>query len=203
MEINSPRKRLSTQSFQSVSDDSNNIIITPEENEENLKTLETILTLEEGIAAHKREERDIAWKCFEIHATLGDPLAIYWKGYYYLKGYYMTPHTPNANEAVNHFKQAAAANVPEAQYYYANALKKSKKPGLLFLDYFTKAADNDNVLAQCELGRIYYYGLNGVKKNEEKGIQYLKLAALKNNQNAINDLKKIDSNLLDKVGPIN
>ncbi|CAB5125134.1 unnamed protein product [Rhizophagus irregularis] len=194
MELNS-RKRLSSQSLQSVSDDSNNII-TPEEDEDNLTTLETILTLEEGIAAHRNGMKDIAWKCFEIHATLGDPLAIYWKAYYYLKGYYTTPSTPNTNEAIKHFKQAADANVPEAQYYFANALEKAKKPGYLFLEYFTKAADNDNVLAQRELGRIYYYGLNGVEKNEEKGIQYLKLAALKNNQNAINDLKTINPELL-------
>ncbi|GBB83279.1 hypothetical protein RclHR1_10000002 [Rhizophagus clarus] len=188
MEINSSRRRYSNQSLQSISDDLNNIII-PEDDDEDLTTLETILTLDEGIAAHRNGKKDIAWKCFEIHATLGDPLAIYWKAYYYLKGYYTTPHTQNTNEAIKHFKLAADANVPEAQYYYANALEKAKKDG--FLQYFTKAADNDNVLAQRELGRIYYYGLNGIERNKEKGIQYLRLAALKNNTNAINDLKQI------------
>ncbi|RIA83501.1 hypothetical protein C1645_809175 [Glomus cerebriforme] len=184
VETHSPRKRPSN---------SNSTIITPEDDEDNLIALETIIPLEEGILAHRNGNREVAWKCFELHATLGDPIVIYWKAYYYLKGY---NGKADPNKAVKCFKQAADANVPEAQYYYANALEKAKKPGFLFLEYFTKAADNDNVLAQHELGRIYYYGLNGVEKNEEKGIQYLKLAAVKNHQAAINDLKKINPNLI-------
>ena len=112
-----------------------------------------------------------------------------------MKGYYVTPYGPNTNEAIKYFKQAADANAPEAQFYYANSLEKAKKPGFLLLEYFTKT-DNDNVMAQYESSRIYYHGLNGIKKNEEKGIQYLKLAALKFNQTAIKKLKKIDPNIL-------
>ena len=56
----------------------------PEWEDDDREALEPILTLEEGIRAHREGMRDLAWKCFEIHATLGDPMAIYWQGYYYL-----------------------------------------------------------------------------------------------------------------------
>ena len=118
----------------------------PEWEDDDREALEPILTLEEGIRAHREGMRDLAWKCFEIHATLGDPMAIYWQGYYYLKGYSVKA---NISEAIKYIKQAADANVPEAQYHYANAMKKAKNSG--FLEYFAKAAENGFPLAQREL----------------------------------------------------
>src|ERR1051325_9590384 len=93
----------------------------------------------------------------------------------------------NVNEAIKYFKQAADANLHEAQYHYANTLERAKKHK--YLEYYIKAANNGSHLAQRKLGHIYYYGKNGVEVNKEKGIQYLKSAALNNNSNAIEDLK--------------
>src|SRR5947207_2249083 len=53
---------------------------------DNLK-FEPILSVKEGIHAHNIGEREKAWKCFEIHATLGDPVAMYWKSIYCFEGF--------------------------------------------------------------------------------------------------------------------
>src|SRR4051812_11254751 len=41
-----------------------------------------IISLEEGIKAHGSGDKKKAWTCFQVHAILGDPNAVYWKGYY-------------------------------------------------------------------------------------------------------------------------
>ncbi|CAG8736643.1 1383_t:CDS:2, partial [Acaulospora morrowiae] len=82
-----------------------------------------ILPLEEGIDAHKRKERKKAWECFEIHAELGDPLAKFWKGYYLSEGY-CTQKRPE--EALALYKEAADANIPEAQLHYAFSMLDRK-----------------------------------------------------------------------------
>src|SRR4051794_37070657 len=187
----SPRIRQKYSSSDVTTENSNNnnneSILTPEwDDDDHFEALDPILTLEEALKAHREGRREAAWKCFEIHAALGDPLAIYWKAYYYMRGYVVNA---NIREAMKYLKQAADLNIPEAQYHYANAMKKAKRTG--FLEYFAKAAENGHPFAQRELGLIYYYG-DEVEANKEKGIQYLKLAALKNNLSAIDDLKTID-----------
>jgi TPR repeat protein len=103
-----------------------------------------------------------------------------------MKGYHVSQNT---SEAIKYFKQAADANMPEAQYHYANAIKIAKKSG--FLEYFTKAAENGCAMAQRELGLIYYYG-NRIEADKAKGLQYLRLAALKDDRAAIDELKKMN-----------
>ncbi|CAG8536479.1 15915_t:CDS:2, partial [Racocetra persica] len=58
-----------------------------------------------------------------------------------------------------------------------------------------EAAENGNATAQFNLGRMYYAGMVGLNKDKEKGLQYLKMAALKNQPRAIQFLSsvKIDS----------
>uniref|UniRef100_U9UUE1 HCP-like protein n=1 Tax=Rhizophagus irregularis (strain DAOM 181602 / DAOM 197198 / MUCL 43194) TaxID=747089 RepID=U9UUE1_RHIID len=48
-----------------------------------------------------------------------------------------------------------------------------------FVKYLTMAANNGNSAAQFNLGDLYFNGKLGISKDEEKGLSYLKLAAIK------------------------
>ncbi|CAG8550928.1 17489_t:CDS:2 [Funneliformis caledonium] len=180
-----------SQSELSTNDDSKSKTSSVNECEDEVFALEPILSLDEAINAHKRGEKEKAWKCFEIHATIGDPVAIYWKAYYYSQGYVVEK---NISEAFKLYKKAADSNVPEAQFHYANVLLSMKKPE--FINYLMKAADNGYAMAQYTLGNLYLNGLEGIETNREKGLRYLESAALQNHSDAIKDLKKLSPGLL-------
>ncbi|CAG8593609.1 6093_t:CDS:2 [Funneliformis caledonium] len=61
-----------------------------------------------------------------------------------------------------------------------------------FLKYLKMSADNDNSTALYNLGEMYFNGRMGVAKDREKGIQYLKLAALKGQPKAKDILRTND-----------
>ncbi|PKC04956.1 hypothetical protein RhiirA5_361843 [Rhizophagus irregularis] len=56
------------------------------------------------------------------------------------------------------------------------------------------AANNENHAAQYNLGDLYYNGKLGIPKNEEKGLSYLKLAAIKGQPKARAMLDKLKIN---------
>ena len=56
------------------------------------------------------------------------------------------------------------------------------------------AADNGSTAAQFNLGDLYYNGKLGVPREEEKGLSYLKLAAIKEQPKACAMLKKLGVN---------
>ena len=56
--------------------------------------------------------------------------------------------------------------------------------------YFLQAAEDGNSFAEYQLGRIYYFG-NGVRVNQEKGLEYLKESAAHGNEYAANLLLTI------------
>ncbi|RIA99451.1 kinase-like domain-containing protein [Glomus cerebriforme] len=155
-----------------------------------------LLPLKKGIEIHKlkpkdlktKEDYELPWKCFNAHAAFGNKTAIYWKAYYLWEGYYVEK---DRKEAVRLFKIAADAGNSDAQLRYAFAFIKN--PDLpfdkdTFLKYLTKSAENGNATALFNLGDAYYNGKRKVPVNKEKGIEYLKIAALKNYSNAINAL---------------
>ncbi|CAB4410187.1 unnamed protein product [Rhizophagus irregularis] len=154
-----------------------------------------IMPLEEGIAAHKKKEFQVAWECFNAHSDLGNTTAKYWKGYYLWEGYACEK---DRVEASNLFKEAADDGLPDAQLRYAFSLVGN--PGTkfdkgVFIEYLTKAAENNNSTAQFNLGDLYMHGKLNVPKNEELGIKYLKLAALSNQPKAIEILQKLRINI--------
>ena len=51
--------------------------------------------------------------------------------------------------------------------------------------YFRQAAEDGNSFAEYQLGRIYYFG-NGVRADQEKGLEYLKESAAHGNEYAAN-----------------
>ncbi|RHZ44605.1 hypothetical protein Glove_718g66 [Diversispora epigaea] len=151
-------------------------------------SLKPIPSLDEGIAAHKRNEHEKAWECFEIHDQLDDPKAKYWMGYYLWEGFYKQKDPERAKEL---FKAAADAGVADAQLRYAFAVSKDNFSE--FLKYLVKAADSGNPTALFNIADIHIKGRIGIDKNTKKGLQYLRLAALKGQPKAIEALKKYDS----------
>lgn len=144
--------------------------------------------LEDGLRAHRdKSKREKAWECFEIHAELGDPVAKYWKGYYLKEGYYKGVKDPV--EAVKLFKEAADENVPDAQLHYAFAMLEANNVKE-FLAYLNKAVINGNPSALFNYGDLFLNGKLGIRKDEEKGIRYLKMAAVKGQPKALDELKK-------------
>jgi serine/threonine protein kinase len=137
-----------------------------------------LIPVKEGLQAHKDGNYEKAWRCFEANANVGDILAIYWQGYYYLEGKHVSKDKQKAMEL---FRKAADAGNADAQLRYAFCLidKENKNiDSTKFMKYLQLAADNNNATALYNLGDVYFSGKLGFKKNREKGIHYLRQAAL-------------------------
>ncbi|RHZ46439.1 hypothetical protein Glove_621g60 [Diversispora epigaea] len=157
----------------------------------NIDEMSQTIPLEEGIASHKRKEYQRAWNCFVAHADLGDAIAKYWKGYYLWKGIEVEKDPERASGL---FKEAADEEIANAQFRYAFSLVNNptvKFDREIFLEYITKAADNNNPAAQFNLGEVYLNGKFGNKKDKELSIKYLRLAALNNHPKAKELLEKL------------
>lgn len=64
-----------------------------------------------------------------------------------------------------------------------------------YIRYLTDAANNNNVDAFFTLGSIYVKGTHGITIDKEKGLHYLKLAGLREKQDALDLLKEIGEDL--------
>ncbi|CAG8547433.1 815_t:CDS:2 [Acaulospora morrowiae] len=152
---------------------------------------EPLLPLEQGIKAHRKGEHEKAWKCFEGHADIDNPIAKYYKAYYLWDGIHVTE---NKDIALKLFKETADRGVTEAQLRYAFALAERVKPldSAAFVKYLTLAANGGNVVAQYNLGDLYINGKLGFNKDETKGIEYLRLAAFGEHEKAIKLLQHLN-----------
>ena len=156
----------------------------------NSQNVVPLLPVKEGLQAHKAGEYEKAWKCFEANANVGDILAKYWQGYYYLEGKYPKKDKKRAMEL---FEEAADAGNADAQLRYAFCLIDKENNHIdsnKFMKYLQLAADNNNATALYNLGDVYFSGKLGTKKDQEKGVHYLRQAALHNQAKAIEILKK-------------
>ncbi|CAG8626734.1 3484_t:CDS:2, partial [Acaulospora morrowiae] len=152
--------------------------------------VQPILFLEEGIKSHKNGEKRIAWECFQAHADLGNNYAKYWQAHYLTEGYHIEK---DVKKGTKYFKEAADADVADSQLRYAFSLYHDQiiQDTDAFLYYLTLAAENGNATAQFNLGRMYYAGMVGLNKDKEKGLQYLKMAALKSQPRAMQFLESV------------
>ncbi|CAG8639168.1 14140_t:CDS:2, partial [Ambispora leptoticha] len=159
----------------------------------------TVVPLDVGIEKHQKKEYKSAWECFKQNAEINNATAKFWLGYYSLYGYHAEK---DPIQAKKYFKEAADENNhAESQCRYAVALfgdlskesNETRKDELRkeILNYFELAAYNQNVDAMYYLGDIYVGGKLKVKKDEERGVNYLRLAANSNNDRAIALLKKL------------
>ncbi|CAB4483702.1 unnamed protein product [Rhizophagus irregularis] len=152
--------------------------------------IDTMITLEEGINAHKNRDYEKAWKCFEYHALNGSACAKHWMGYYLWGGRSVEK---NQEEAARLFKEAADKGIHDAQLRYAFTLQESlgkKKEREEFIKYLTLAADGGNSTAQFNLGDAYIKGKLNIPKDEKKGLYYLRLSVLQDHPNAVKLLEK-------------
>ena len=65
-------------------------------------------------------------------------------------------------------------------------------------EYFEKSADK-NMWASYQLGRLYFFGADGLKKDKEKALQYLNLSAKQGNeyaQNILDNQEKFENEML-------
>ncbi|POG68498.1 kinase-like domain-containing protein [Rhizophagus irregularis DAOM 181602=DAOM 197198] len=154
-----------------------------------------MMKLEDGISAHKIGDRKKAFECFEKHAEINNKVAKYWLGHYYWEGYVVDK---NLGKAVELFKEAADKGVPDAQLRYVYVLSVKNSPLKFnledFVKYLTMAADNGNTAAQFNIGDLYFNGKLTISKDEEKGLSYLKLAAIKGQPKARAMLDKLRIN---------
>src|SRR4051794_5893198 len=154
-----------------------------------------IPTLDDGIKAHKKKEVTRAWEIFCKHANLGSAKAKYWKGYYLWEGY---ADQNDRKQASLLFKEAADDGLANAQLRYAFSLIDIQGPEFdrkIFIEYLTKAANNQNSTAQFNLGDLYLNGKLDVSRNVELGKKYLRLAAITNQPNAIEMLQDLGVNI--------
>ncbi|CAB4412864.1 unnamed protein product [Rhizophagus irregularis] len=161
-----------------------------DQNESVLQIVVPLIPAKEGLQAHKEGNHKKAWECFEANANVGDILAIYWQGYYYLEGKHVDK---NKQKAMELFRKAADSGNADAQLRYAFCLidKENKKiDSNEFMKYLQLAADNNNVTALYNLGNVYFSGKLGIKKDKEKGIHYLRQAALQRQAKAKEILDK-------------
>ncbi|CAG8788964.1 3451_t:CDS:1, partial [Acaulospora morrowiae] len=115
-------------------------------------------------------------------------LAKYWKGYYLMSGYYVKK---DVIEALKFFKEAADGGVTDAQLRYAFLLMEQQNYDVkVVLDYLTRAANTGNATALYNLGDVYLHGKLGEQKDTERGMDLIKLAALKGQPSANEDLNK-------------
>ena len=90
---------------------------------------------------------------------------------------------------------AAKKGVSDAQYFLGRMYHEGwgvKKHPKVAISYFSQAAENNHDEAQLILGRIYLNGINGVSKNEEKGVKLLQKAADQGNEDAQSELEDLE-----------
>ena len=69
-----------------------------------------------------------------------------------------------------------------AEDFYKEAEKLANNSSLadgisLAIYYYVKAAEMGHVLAQCKVGRLYYYGSGNIRPDKERGLELLKKSA--------------------------
>ncbi|CAG8722056.1 9278_t:CDS:2 [Rhizophagus irregularis] len=174
------------------------IELPPGDTELDLDQIDLILPLEDGIKAHRMGDQKKAFECFEQHAKIDNKIAKYWLGFYYWEGYVVDK---NLGKAAELFKEVADKGNPDAQLRYAFALVDKNSPLKFnleeFVKYLTMSADNGNVVSQFNLGDLYFNGKLGILKDEEIGLNYLKLAAIKGFSKACDMLDKLEISYFD------
>ncbi|RGB35434.1 kinase-like domain-containing protein [Rhizophagus diaphanus] len=191
---NSPslRRQGTIDSFKLSEEEEDDIMILPNFSDFNY------MTVDEAAKQHKLPDgnRELAYKCFDAYSDLGDMKAKYFKAYYIQQKYFEVDMDANEKDQLiaNLFKEVADSGdeYPEAQLRYGNCLikgigvKKNLKEAAI---YFTKAAENGQVVGMFNAASLYFSGGAG-KKDPKLGEKYMKLAAYKQHAQAIEYCKK-------------
>lgn len=127
-------------------------------------------------------------------AESGDAFSCYKLGNLYLKGKIINQDLDKAEKYLlsaedNEFTQYALGNL---------YLKKEKYDIPKAISYFENSAYK-NMQASYQLGRLYFFGIDGLKKDKEKAMQYLNLSAEQGNeyaQNLLEDTEQFENEML-------
>jgi TPR repeat protein len=155
------------------------------------------MTLGSATEQHELPDGDriLAFKCFETYAKLGDMRAKYFKAFYIKKKYvkFDIEETKRDQLIAELFKEVADSDeYPDAQLRYGHYLYEGigvKKNIKEALEYYTKAAENHQIVAMYNAGFLYFSG-NAGKKDSKLGEKYMKLAAYNQYEPAMKYCKK-------------
>ena len=127
-------------------------------------------------------------------AESGDAFACYKLGTLYLKGEIVNQNLDKAEKYL-----LSAEDNEFTQYVLGKLyLQKEKYDIQKAISYFEKFADK-NVQASYQLGRLYFFGADGLERNKEKAIYYLNLSAEQGNeyaQNFIYNTERFENEML-------
>ncbi|CAI2166368.1 16326_t:CDS:2 [Funneliformis geosporum] len=153
------------------------------------------MSVDEAAKQHKltNGNRELAYKCFEANAELNDMKAKYFKAYYIQQNLvkFDMDQTTKDKLVADLYKEVADSGDSEAQLRYGNCLFKGigvKKDLIQATEYFTKAADNGQVVGMYNAATLYFSDNSGLK-NEVLGEKYMRLAAYKQHKQAIDYYK--------------
>ncbi|CAI2190218.1 11641_t:CDS:2 [Funneliformis geosporum] len=156
------------------------------------------MSVDEASKQHKIKNGNLemAYKCFDTYANLGNLKAKYFRAYYISHNYAETHLQQQDRDeiAARLYKEVADAGdeYPEAQLRYGNCLYKGQgvpKNIEEAVKYFVKSAENDQEIGMYNAGSLYHIG-GLIEQNRELGEYYMKLAAYKQHQPAIDFCKK-------------
>jgi len=164
-------------------DDDENLII------DQLTT--SYISVEDAIREHKSNgNKKLALQSFRHHSKTNNE-AKYWLGYYYY--YAETPELQQISQderykfALDIFKETADLGNPSAQLRYGMHLWKVANYSEA-IKYLEMSAESGNSTAMYNVGSAYWDG-NSVEKDEIKGAEYLRKAAMQNQPKAIDMCK--------------
>ncbi|RIA91209.1 kinase-like domain-containing protein [Glomus cerebriforme] len=184
-------------------DSIDNLALTPQDEQECIIHVPDFspfnyMTVDEASKQHKVKDGNLemAYKCFDAYANLGDLKAKYFKAYYISHNYAETHLQQEERDkiAAKLFKEVADSSddYPESQLRYGNCLYKGQGVPMNIeeaVKYFVKSAENGQVIGMYNAASLYYTG--GIIKQDKKlGENYMKLAAYKRHQPAIDFCKK-------------
>ncbi len=125
-------------------------------------------------------------------ADSGDVFSCYKLGKLYLKGEIVNQDLDKEE------KYLLSAEDNEFTQYALGKLYLQKENIEKAVFYFKKSADK-NMLASYQLGKIYFFGANGLERNKAKAIHYLSLSAEQGNeyaQNFIDNIEQFENDML-------
>jgi TPR repeat protein len=149
-----------------------------------------ILNVDDAIRKHRSNDGDkqLAWNSFKFH-SITNIEARYWVGYYY---FYHGEDIPElqpiekeerTRNAIDIFKKTANKGNSSAQLMYGMHLWKNKDYIEAF-KYLKMSADAEVTAAMYIVGKAYWNGNEDIEQDKEKGAEYLRRAASKNNAKA-------------------
>lgn len=117
---------------------------------------------------------------FEKAASLGDPLGLYWMGYY------VENYDKNMTTAMDYYQQSADLGSSYSLYTIGDKYYERKEYEKA-IPYFRKAITKNSTMAMYKLGILYYDG-SGIEKNTALGIEYLIKASQLGNSDAMRSI---------------